>query len=373
MSDQLSMFDRETWLASLSATSSPALESGPTPCDLQDGPTTGPCGPAPAPANLSARPGGAKASPTSDTSGPSSSGSSASAALTRSLASRLQARTASLGSTLYNLTWKERVTPAGRSIPALRASGVRTSDRGSTGWPTPLTADGRGSAGVGKTELPNVAKLSSWPTPAARDWKGKTHERWGTNARPLNEVAGLAGWGTPNASAPGGTPEQALARKQGLPCGQSVTTLDHQVQLAGWSTPTAQDGSRGNGTIRPQDTGFPLPQQAGLCSGWPTPQARDGDPNGRTATPQTALKRFEQGRRNLDDAAQLIGPARRTASGQILTGSSAGMESGGQLDPDHSRWLMGLPPEWGSCGATAMRSLPRKRKPSSKPSSTSST
>jgi hypothetical protein len=46
--------------------------------------------------------------------------SSNSVALQSSLASRLQALTASAGSTLYKLTWKGRDTPAGRSIFALR-------------------------------------------------------------------------------------------------------------------------------------------------------------------------------------------------------------------------------------------------------------
>lgn len=56
------------------------------------------------------------------------------------------------------------------------------------------------------------------------------------------------------------------------------------------------------------------------------------------------------------------GPARLTASGKKLIGSFAEMESGGQLSPEHSRWLMGLPAAWDFCGATAMASLRRKPK-----------
>lgn len=61
--------------------------------------------------------------------------------LSLSLANRLRAKTDLLGSTLYKLTWKERVTPLGRLIPALRASVRRISDNGCAGWPTPTTRD----------------------------------------------------------------------------------------------------------------------------------------------------------------------------------------------------------------------------------------
>lgn len=117
-----------------------------------------------------------------DTFGPNSSVSSRSAALNSSLVSRLQARTALLGSTLYKLTWKERTTPQQRSISALRASVPRTSasDSSSSGWISPTARDWKDGPSIptprkdGTLRLDYVSRqviLTGWGTPTKNDAK----------------------------------------------------------------------------------------------------------------------------------------------------------------------------------------------------------
>ena len=276
-----------------SAIFSQASGFGATPCVSPAGLTTAPCGPALAPVSPSVPPASGEAMPTNATSGRCGSGSSASAALQASLASRLAARMPYAGSTLYRMTWKERVTPSGRRICALRASAHRTSDKGYSGWPatTAALADKGVRSFQGAVieamrtrgaDLAAAVSLTGWPTAAARDWKSSASNLHGVNACPLNEVARLSGWGTP------------------------------KTTMGDWQ---------------------------------------------KDATGAVCL--------NLSGQAKLAGPPRLTACGQMLTGSDARMAAGGQLNPAHSRWLMGLPVAWDCCGATAMQLSRRSRRNSS--------
>lgn len=160
--------------------------------------------------------------------------------------------------------------------------------------------------------------LIGWPTPLANNGKGagNFNRQGGVN---LQTAVLLTGWPTPTTidnNQVAGQGAAANAPKRG-------TTLGGAARLAAWPTPTATDGKGGyqGGRIR----------------------------NGKLSTDR------------LDVAAQIAGPARLTVSGVMLIGSIARMESGGQLDPDHSRWLMGFPPEWEDCAPTETLSTLKRR------------
>lgn len=127
-----------------SATSSPASAFGPMPFAEPAGQMIDLFGPVPVRANLSPRQAKALGLLISGTYGRPGITSSKSAALQSSLVSRLQARLACSGSTLFRLTWRQRVTPSGRLISALRGWALPMGDSGCISWPTPTVTDARG-------------------------------------------------------------------------------------------------------------------------------------------------------------------------------------------------------------------------------------
>lgn len=288
-----------TYDPTANVTSLPELASGPPPFAELAGQTIGKFGRDLAAANLSAQQAKDLGLLMSGMYGRAFSTSLRPCALSELLVNKYRQRTASLGSTLYRLTWKARTTPAGRLIFAVRASAHRTSGNGATGWPTPTTPSGG--------QVPPEGTSATGRTPEG----GKVQVT-------LKDVAALAGWQTPRARGDAGGSRWETG---------DLRNLEDQVKygLAGWQTPTCPVVTDGH--------------QAG---------------NNRFVTSIVTISKT-----------MTPGPARLTASGDLLTGCCAEIltdPNGGPLNPGHSRWLQGLPTAWDDCAPTETPSILKLRR-----------
>jgi hypothetical protein len=127
-----------------------------------------------------------------------------------------------------------------------------------------------------------------------------------------------------------------------------TNATDFSSARCNWATPIVNDttGSTHCYSGKDRKICLKLPGQAKLAA-WPTPTTRDHkDGKECLNVPTSSL---------LGREVWKVGPIRITASGQMLTGSDAGMESSGQLRPGHSRWLMGFPVEWDIAAIRALQ------------------
>jgi hypothetical protein len=104
-------------------------------------------------------------------------------------------------------------------------------------------------------------------------------------------------------------------------------------------------------------------------SGWATPAAHEagGTPERFLERKREAVAKGSQLGMSLTSLNLQSQTVMSADSGFPRSGSLAKTAASGQLNPEHSRWLMGLPTEWASCAPTETPSAGRSRRRSSAP------
>lgn len=159
------------------------------------------------------------------------------------------------------------------------------------------------------------------------------------------------------------------AQAKGIQMGDTVSDIQMQAKLAGWPTTTTRDWKDGQECPNVEINSL-LGREVWMA-GWNTPTAPVNTAghqagNNRYVTSVTSVTKGLSYaiRGKLDRSTMQIG-----CSVEILPESQAG----GPLNPEHSRWLMGLPPEWENCAPLETRSTRKRRQASAKSSGKSAT
>jgi hypothetical protein len=170
MKDQLSIFEPMNCEDTGNAISSPASAFGLTPYAGPDGRMPSRSGRVPVHVNHSAMPAaGASGLQTFAICGRLGFDISPSAGLNDCLLNKLRPMMDSHGSTLFALTWKERITPSGRLIYALRASGRHTSGNAYSFWATPMSRDHKDASAIGSAPTNAILSRQVWLLDAPTD------------------------------------------------------------------------------------------------------------------------------------------------------------------------------------------------------------
>lgn len=374
MNDQSQKLPQQTSLDLFNVTFSAALPAGRAPYNSQDGQPIDRSGQDPLPANPSVAPEKDLDSRMSVTSGQTSCVSLRSAALNELLASKLKARLDTVGLMEYRQTWKQKVTPLGRSYWAHTASARPISDKDCSGWRTPDHNERGGAYSDPHKALARVksghqinledqATMAGWRTPTTGDAVRGTEvnpqarcPKAGTGS--LNNEVALTGW--PTASSPpvlsGWLTPSANEDAAGNPGSKMQAMLVSQVKLTtvsalapmkGWPTPTATDAIKG-GQVSPRPGMMGLSETVGLA-GWPTPT------KGNAEGSQMAKDASSTGKR--PDGTKATVSLNQVAHGAITSSSHASTANRGALNARFSAWLMDFPVEWCQAAIRAHRKL----------------